>query len=509
MDTVTLGPPHRRVEKPVYDGARCAPDVSQLAPKEQLLWVLADSVWGRKKVDRPIVEHGLLSIWDYEGKLEARKWDSQTMRMITTSRLKSPPSKILRAVCTPAFDYLMAKHSHVRLHDGESNATEGRATTGRTTDIPHSPLERKEEAGRAAAMEDHAAVDLSVWALPDETPVQASARETIRKRAVAWWAFNVERDAKSWLRDHPEHTERDVEALDDCVRRARAHGGQAVGPALAEGSPAQDYTRPSSGFIKSDQGDIDVGEMFHNFMVHESERHALGIRHMLTSGDGTTAEKTVFRRFTRLHFGGKGSPYCAFRGQVILLDICKGDHKDEQNLFHWQRVHCNLPTNGDFDPSMPRVLKLRSDGELACRKTTFVDDIHVAGRRQENSTEGSRTRHACKRLKARMNHLGNQDDDRKYRDVSMTPGPWNGGILHTDTPFPMESTTGKKCVKFRHGLEWILEQAETHTEIATAALRRITGLGINVTEIYPEGRPYLKGMFNALEAWRGWRDVDG
>ena len=29
------------------------------------------------------------------------------------------------------------------------------------------------------------------------------------------------------------------------------------------------------------------------------------------------------------------------------------------------------------------------------------------------------------------------------------------------------------------------------------------------TEIYPEGRPYLKGAFNALEAWRGWRDVDG
>ena len=28
--------------------------------------------------------------------------------------------------------------------------------------------------------------------------------------------------------------------------------------------------------------------------------------------------------------------------------------------------------------------------------------------------------------------------------VTLTPGPWNGGILHTATPFPMESTTGKK-----------------------------------------------------------------
>ena len=40
-------------------------------------------------------------------------------------------------------------------------------------------------------------------------------------------------------------------------------------------------------------------------------------------------------------------------------------------------------------------------------------------------------------------------------------------------------------------------------------MRQIAGLGVNVTEIYPEGRPYLKGFFNALESWRGWRDEDG
>ena len=34
-------------------------------------------------------------------------------------------------------------------------------------------------------------------------------------------------------------------------------------------------------------------------------------------------------------------------------------------------------------------------------------------------------------------------------------------------------------------------------------------MGVNVTEIYPEGRPSLKGLFNTLETWRGWRDLDG
>ena len=77
---------------------------------------------------------------------------ARTMRMITTLRLKSPPANILRAVATPAFDYLIERHSHFWLRDGESNATQGRATKGRTADIPYSPLDQKEEAGRAAAM---------------------------------------------------------------------------------------------------------------------------------------------------------------------------------------------------------------------------------------------------------------------------------------------------------------------------------------------------------------------
>ena len=108
-----------------------------------------------------------------------------------------------------------------------------------------------------------------------------------------------------------------------------------------------------------------------------------------------------------------------------------------------------------------------------------------------------------------MNYSGNQVNDQKYRDVTLTLGPWNGGILHTDTPFPMESTTGKKWDKFRQGLQLIVAHTKEHDEFKTVSLRKIAGLGVNVIEIYPEGRPYLKGAFNALEAWRGWRDVDG
>ena len=57
---------------------------------------------------------------------------------------------------------------------------------------------------------------------------------------------------------------------------------------LNAGSPYQDYTRPSSIFVKSKQGDIDVGAMFNNFCAHPSERNALGVR-MSTTNFGTSA----------------------------------------------------------------------------------------------------------------------------------------------------------------------------------------------------------------------------
>ena len=126
---------------------------------------------------------------------------------------------------------------------------------------------------------------------------------------------------------------------------------------LASGSPVKDYTDNTTVFWKSDQADIDVGEMLLNFMVNVRERHALGIQRVVTGRRGEL-EETIFRRFNRLHFGGKGSPYFAYPGQVILLDICNGDRRDKKNPFYWQNVHCNLPASPAYDTSMPRVMKL-------------------------------------------------------------------------------------------------------------------------------------------------------
>ncbi len=115
----------------------------------------------------------------------------------------------------------------------------------------------------------------------------------------------------------------------------------------------------------------------------------------------------------------------------------------------------------------------------------------------------------CKKLKSRMNSLGNQANDRKYHKPSTAPTAWHGEIIHTDTTHPMKSTTGKKWGRFRAGLQWVQSQLPSPGHVETSELWRIAGLGVNVTKAYPEERPFLKGFFNAMEAFEEGRDPGG
>jgi hypothetical protein len=113
-----------------------------------------------------------------------------------------------------------------------------------------------------------------------------------------------------------------------------------------------------------------------------------------------------------------------------------------------------------------------------------------------------------------MNAQGNQADDRKYQLPTVTPGAWNGVIVHTDTPFPMMLTTQSKWTRVKEGLNWILTEGRSAGSLKTPELRKFAGLGVNVMQVYTDGKCYLKGIFNALEAFRldqdsqGWRVLD-
>jgi uncharacterized Fe-S cluster-containing radical SAM superfamily enzyme len=108
-----------------------------------------------------------------------------------------------------------------------------------------------------------------------------------------------------------------------------------------------------------------------------------------------------------------------------------------------------------------------------------------------------------------MNSRGNQVDDRKYRLLTLTPGAWNDVIIHTNTPFPMMSTTQSKWTQFKDGHSWILTEGRATGSLCTAELRKIAGLGVNIVQVYSDAKCYLKCIFNALEAFRTDRDWEG
>ena len=179
-----------------------------------------------------------------------------------------------------------------------------------------------------------------------------------------------------------------------------------------------------------------------------------------------------------------------------IMKLATKDHKDPTSAFQWARVHCNSPTAKNYDCSLPQVLLIRDDEELATRQVSYVDDHRVAGR------EEVPTKIAYHQVQTRMNSHGNQADGRKYRPPMLVPGAWRGDIIHMNTPFHMKSNTGKKWTKFRDALKWVSQKAEAgEVAIDTAVLRMTAGLGVHVTEVYSEGRCFLKGFFNALEAF--------
>ena len=214
-----------------------------------------------------------------------------------------------------------------------------------------------------------------------------------------------------------------------------------VGDYLKQGSPVMDYTQDASLFIKTFQGDVDVGAMFNNFVAHESERHSLGVRFVHTDANARI-ERETFERFCVLNFGNMTSPYLACQGQTRILDLVMRPPSDCTSAFQWERVHLNCPLSTSYDPSVPRILLLRKDNELACRQATYVDDVRATGRGKDLARAGIR------QLKLGMNSLGNQADDRKNRQPSTAAGAWKGfTILTNKYSIPSQGHYGQEVVE--------------------------------------------------------------
>jgi hypothetical protein len=176
-------------------------------------------------------------------------------------------------------------------------------------------------------------------------------------------------------------------------------------------------------------GDFDIGEQFHNYLLHKSEQIYCGVEIPKTLEDkmrGEGLEVASRMQWGRLVFGWQSSPYLALRMLARELEYARGEPSDPENAFGWSGVVLNLPGAPGYDPGLPRVQKVRSDGAPASDIVVYFDDGRVIGATEMLAQQ------ALRQATARIQYLGNQDAARKRCKPSQRPGAWAGGIAHTD-----------------------------------------------------------------------------
>jgi hypothetical protein len=254
-------------------------------------------------------------------------------------------------------------------------------------------------------------------------------------------------------------------------------------------------------------GDMDVGEMFLNFILHESMQALCGVDLTKFFGDTSNLDgkpKLLWERWVRAAMGLKSSPYQSVQGMLVVKEVILGDRLDPENVFRWDHIRMNLPGSKTYDPSLPWVSKVRlSDGRIAADLFIYVDDVRLTG------SSSKECRQAGRRAASVANSLGIQDAARKRRFASKTPGAWAGSVVETSEEGVFVTVSQEKWDKCKRYIGDIVEELNRSQKLNHKELEKKRGFLIYVTRTYPVMVPFLKGIHQTLEMWRPNRDEDG
>jgi hypothetical protein len=241
-------------------------------------------------------------------------------------------------------------------------------------------------------------------------------------------------------------------------------------------------------------GDFDIGEQFHNYMLHPTEQIYCGVHVPLETVERLRAEGLEvdpLMRWNRLVFGWQSSPYLALRMLARALEIAV--ETTGNNDFQIHEVLLNLPGQPGYDPSKPRLIKLRIDGTVSADIIVYFDDARVFGPTEEI------TQRAMRQVILRLQSLGNQDASRKRRAVSQRPGAWAGGIVYSDQGLMRKLVSQAKWDKVKNFLEEVWNAFESDVEIQRERFLSGTGFLLHVAQTYEFMQPYLKSWSRRLE----------
>jgi len=255
--------------------------------------------------------------------------------------------------------------------------------------------------------------------------------------------------------------------------------------------------------VNTFMGDVDIGEMFLNFVLHDELKPHCGVDLTTYYPGETTKEKTLWVRWNRCCMGLKSSPYNCVQGILHAAESIFGDPSDLDNPFQWDHVELNLPGSASYDPSKPWVCKIRLDGSIACDLFIYVDDLRPTGGTEEDCWKATR------RTGSRCSYLGIQDASRKRRSPSQTPGAWAGSIIRTDGKAVYVSVSAEKWDKTKKQIAWLKECLVKEERIPFKELERIRGFLVYTSRTYTSMVPFLKGIHLTLDGWRRGRDSEG
>jgi hypothetical protein len=159
--------------------------------------------------------------------------------------------------------------------------------------------------------------------------------------------------------------------------------------------------------------DLDIGEMFLNFMLAEDARHMVGIDiSQFFSEEMKEGKLTSWEIWMCCAMGLKVSPNHAIRALLHVEEFLLGNPLNKVNPFHTSGVKLNLPGTESYDLTIPWFSLMQFDDLLASILATFVDDerVHAASKKLAwNCVHQIATREA---------YLGIQDAARKRRPPS-------------------------------------------------------------------------------------------
>jgi len=253
-------------------------------------------------------------------------------------------------------------------------------------------------------------------------------------------------------------------------------------------------------------GDLDLGEMFHNFPLDISLRPYCGI-------DTTPyfSEVRSWERWVRLMMGLRPSPYHSIKGFQIALELVQGDRTNPSNVFHWNEVILNLPGAANYNPSQPRVWKFNPvTGQMAAALHSYVDDLRAVGCSESQCWD------VLHCVSTKLAYLGIQVAARKMRPPTMTPGPWAGAVAWASPAGVCIRSPRDKWMRAKALISQLQMELAKHQNdpvnpggLLLGPLESARGFLVHMQQVYPSMTPYIKGLHLTIDSWRADRDPEG